>query len=188
MKNILIGLVAGVLLVGVALGVAGVVSAQTTTPTVEDGTGVCPMGNEGRGMMGAQGGTCPVTGEARGTGAMHDLMVSAFAGQLGITPEELQAELDAGKTMYQVALDKGLTQEQFVELKQTSRAAALDEAVAQGLLTQEQADLMKQRGSGMMGNGTGMGGNCPMLDGDETGTRSFGGGMMRGRGMHNTQP
>ena len=61
MKNILIGLVAGGLLVGVALGVAGVVSAQTTTPTVEDGTGVCPMGNEGRGMMGArmQDGTCP---------------------------------------------------------------------------------------------------------------------------------
>jgi hypothetical protein len=48
------------------------------------------------------------------------------------------------------------------------RQSALDAAVADGTITQEQADLMLDHMSNYTGPGFGRGfGGCPMLDGDE---------------------
>ena len=152
---VLLGIVA-------AFGFTGVVGAQNPDPTN-------PTPGWGRGRMG--GGM--MVGE--GYGPMHEYMQAALADQLGITVDELNAAHADGKTFWQVAEDKGFTVEQSQQMMLDARTTALDAMVADGTITQEQADWMKQRG-GMMGGGRGMGpGGCHGGSGTP-------GGMMGGRG------
>jgi len=180
-KILIIGVLAAVLLAG--LGFAGVAYAQTQTPPVpQDGTYPGMMGGRGgRGMMGG-GGMMGAQGAAQdGTyGPLHDLMQAAMAQAFGVTVEEIQAAHDGGKTLWDLAQEKGLTQEQFVEKMQQARSQALAQAVADGLLTQEQADWMLTRMSRMGGAGTG---SCM---GGTQGAQGMRGG--RGGGRWNNQP
>jgi len=118
-------------------------------------------------------------GAARGQGmmggAMHPYMVKFAAEALDLTEEALNAELNAGKTLWQVAEAKGLSVEDTQALMQDVHAKALAAMVADGVITQEQADWMQTRMGGMMGGARGMGAGCPM------------GGTGRG-GRWNTQP
>lgn len=158
MKKVLVfGAIAGVLLL--ALGAAGLVYAQSQTalpPVPGFGSGM--MGGQqgfGRGMMGGD------------QGVLHDYMVASFAEALGLAPEELQARLEGGETMYQLAEAQGLSLEDFQELMTEARTAAFDQAVADGVLSQDQADWMSQHmaqkqaagfGPGFChGSGTGVG-------------------------------
>jgi hypothetical protein len=161
-------LIVGALVVVAALsfGFAGSVYAQTVQPpTVEPGYGPGMMGGRNLqdggyrmgGMMGGFGqqGATP--------GFMHDEMTAAFAEKLGMTVDELNTRLQAGDTMFDIAVEKGLSQEEFRTIMTDARSKALDAAVASGELTQEQADFMKQRGAGRMGfrNQDGNFGGCP---------------------------
>ena len=117
-----------------------------------------------------------------GTGVLHTYMVTAFAEKLGLKVEDINARLTAGETMYDIALADGVKAEDFSALMVEVRTTALNAAVKDGVITQEQADWMSSRGfgrGGMYGNGTG----CPMQNGTGTG---YGPGMMNngnGRGM-----
>jgi hypothetical protein len=113
-------------------------------------------------------------------GPLHEYMVAAFAEALGLTPEELQARYDDGDTPWDIAQEQGLTQEEFAELVVTARTEALNQAVAEGAITRQQADWMIQRMDQMHENGF-TPGSCP--------------GMTNGRGQgrrwnnsQNTQP
>lgn len=176
-KVFTIGVIVAVLLV--ALGIAGVAYAQDQTPTVPENTyGAGMMGGQGRhgGMMGgfrAAGST-----QASADGLLHDYMFSAIASVFGVTPEELQAAHDAGQTMWDLAQEQGLTQEQFAAKMLEARTQALGQAVADGVITQEQADWMLSRMS-QMGQGTGGG---PCMGGD------FAGRGGRSGGRWNMQP
>jgi hypothetical protein len=156
-----------VLAVAIAsLFTAGQVSAQSPTPQ--------PL-TPGYGRMGGRGffaGT-PAPNSTAGTsyGILHDAMMTVIAGKLGITVDSLNARLSAGETMAQIASAQGLTVDEFTTLLQDARSAAIDQAVQAGTITQEQADWMKQRGTGMMGGGyrgMGMGRyanqGCPMYN------------------------
>jgi hypothetical protein len=184
-KVILIGV--AVVFAVVALGVAGVVYAyaQTPTPPFTPGSqfggmmrGRGGMGGMRGGMMGGQGGQY--------AGSMHTYMVEAVAKALDISVDDLNAELTAGKTMWQVAEDKGLTQEQFTTVMQDARKVALAKMVEDGVITQEQADWMLSRMAGQ--NVTGQDGpnGCPGMGGQG----GFGGGRMGpgGGGRWNNQP
>jgi uncharacterized protein YidB (DUF937 family) len=161
----------------IVFGVVGFAYAQsqnTGTPNKDTGYG-CGMfgtsnrqqvnsGRMGRGMMGYgannQGNSnCPMADgdEDSGYGVMHDAMVSAFAQALGLTPEELQTRLQAGDTLWVIAQERGMTTEQFQEMMTTARNSAVNQAVADGVITQEQADFMLERMGRMMGNGIGSG-------------------------------
>ena len=148
------------------LGVAGFAYAQTQTPPDAPFYGPGMMrrnGGFGPGMMGGWG--------QAGSGPMHPYMVEAFAEALGLTPEELQAKLDDGETMYTVAQAQGLSDEEFSTLMVEARTTALEKAVADSVLTQEQADWMIQRMAQMQAQGFGPGaGGCG----------GFGGRMMGG--------
>jgi hypothetical protein len=156
-----------------ALGTVGYVFAQTPTPATPGATQNYGMG---RGMMGGRGG---MMGGMMGSaddqdGLLHDAMIAVYAEKLGISVDDLNARLAKGETMYQIATAKGLTAAEFQALISDARTQAIDQAVKAGTLTQAQADLMKQRGAGMMGGTTGgMGGmrgnrgagqaaNCPL--------------------------
>ena len=148
-------------LVVLALGVLGVgaVFAQGVTPPV------------GRGFM--MGG---------GYGAMHDYVEQALADKLGITEKAVEDALASGKTMYQIALDNGVKEADVAALLTAVHTTAFDKAVADGVLTREQADFMLQR---MTANGFNSG-NCPMLNGQggQYGRGGNGNGMMgNGQGM-----
>ena len=153
---LIVGLVVAALVV---LGV-GVAFAQGPAPYT------------GGGMMGNNG------------GYLHMYMVNAFAEKLGLKVEDINARLTAGESMYDIALADGVKAEDFSALMVEVRTIAMNAAVKDGVITQEQADWMSSRGFGRGGMMNGNGGTgCPMQNGTGTG---YGPGMMNngnGRGM-----
>lgn len=160
-----------VAVIAVALGTVSVSYAQTPTqtPNQTPGTGTGGMG--GRGFRGGMAGGNMVAGE----GILHDYLIAAYAQKLNIPATDLETRLNNGETMAQIAVSQGLTLEQFRTLMVEARTQAIDQALQDGKLTQDQSDWMKQRGAGQMaggqmGNGRGMRGggqgqfanpNCP---------------------------
>jgi hypothetical protein len=150
-----------------ALGSVGVAYAQSPTQTPGSGTGF--MG--GRGSRNGLGGVNANSGD----GILHDYTIAAYAEALDIPVADLEARLDNGEIMAQIAISEGLTLEQFRTLMVEVRTQAIEQALYDGVLTQAQADWMSQRGAGQMaggqmGNGSGMRGsgqgqfanpNCP---------------------------
>jgi ribosomal protein S20 len=65
---------------------------------------------------------------------------------LGMSLDEYQAARQDGKTTADLLTEKGLTSEQFRTNLETAYQAVLDKAVAEGVITQAQADLLSQQG------------------------------------------
>ncbi|MBC8505831.1 MAG: hypothetical protein ISR58_00065 [Anaerolineales bacterium] len=154
-KTILIVAVVGV--VALVLSGVGYAYAQDDDPSTPFGRGGFGRHAEfGHGMMGWDG-----DGEY---GPMHETMQAAIAEALGLTVEELDAAWEEGKSPWDVAQEQGLTEEEFSTLIFDARTAGLEQAVANGDLTQEQADWMQSRWDEMKEAGFGPGsGGC---DGD----------------------
>jgi hypothetical protein len=150
-----------------ALGSVGIAYAQS--PTQTRGAGVTAMG--GRGPQGGYGAGIGIAGD----GILHDYMIAAYAEALNIPVADLEARLNSGETMSQIALSTGMTLDEFRTLMVEVRTQAIDQALSDGVLTQAQADWLKLHGAGQMaggqtGNGSGMRGggqrqfanpNCP---------------------------
>jgi hypothetical protein len=162
--------------------------------TDEDGDGVCDFcganpgenyghpGMGGYGMHGGRGGW--------GWGMQGNSLVVVAADVLGLTPEQVITELSDGISMAQLALNHGAEPQDVIDAFLAEREAALQDAVAQNLITQEHADWMLDHmteqvaehisepwtgggyGPGMMGQG-GCGGGW---------NRGGAGGSMRQRG------
>ncbi|MGD8968429.1 MAG: hypothetical protein PVI07_13040 [Anaerolineae bacterium] len=141
-----------VLLLG-GLGGVSVVSAQEVTPESEDAPN--------RGIWDRGGGLF-----AFGRGDQWTMFDTA-ADMLGLTPEELFAELHAGRTMEEVAEAQGVEMEDLEEALDVARAdatrAGIEQAVEDGEMSQEQADWLLEgleqgfmRGPGF-GHGVGRG-------------------------------
>lgn len=111
------------------------------------------MGGYQGGMMGGR-----MMGRS-GYGVMHTYMISALASRLGMTPEELQARMTNGETPWDIAKANGLTDAQIQQLLEEAHDEALKQAVAAGVITQEQADWMDAHMDSMWQNG---GTGCPM--------------------------
>lgn len=89
-------------------------------------------------------------------GLLHVYMIEALAEALGLDTNQLESRLENGETPYQIALALGIAAEEIPALLKSAHAKALELAVADGAITQEQADWMKSRGFGRvggMGNG-----------------------------------
>ena len=157
MKRLLIAVLAVALLSVFAF--TSIASAQQPTPSVP-GQG---NGGWGRGMMGG--------GMMGGYGAMHDYMFPILAEKLGLTVEELNDLYASGENFWTVAESQGLSVEQAQQIMLDARNEALDKMVADGVITQEQADWMKSH----MGQGHG---GCH--GGGPGGGRGGHGGMMGG--------
>ena len=123
------------LLVGL-IGVAAV-SAQEPTPEPQVPFGWHGVrggrGGFGRGMFGLGRG---------GEWTMFDTAAEA----LGLTPEELFAELHAGKSLDEIAEEQGVDIEVVQDAMNAARVEtmrqAIEQAVEDGNMTQEQADWM----------------------------------------------
>ncbi|MCC7448502.1 MAG: hypothetical protein IT324_13865 [Anaerolineae bacterium] len=117
------GMVAVALLVGLML-VASTASAQGP------GNGPQRPGRE-RGMRGGMG---------YGLGGPEDSLVAIAAKTLGIDQAMLVSTLNSGKTIADVAKDKGVALDKIVDAVVADRAERLKSAVAAGRMTQAQAD------------------------------------------------
>ena len=87
---------------------------------------------------------------------------------LGISIEELQAAREGGISIPELLAENGLTMEDVQAAMQAAHEAALQQAVQDGVITQEQADQL-QDGAGWGMRGPGFGGRGP-------GGKGFGGG------------
>ena len=150
-----------------ALGIAGFAYAQAQTPTPLPGYGPGMIGGGygyGRGGMMGQGYGPGMMGAGFGygmmgangeMGALHEYMYPAMAAALGLTPEEFDTRHEAGETFWDIAGTQGLTTEEAWGLMQTARDEALQQAVANGVITQEFADQMLTHMDEMHGEGFG---------------------------------
>ena len=72
--------------------------------------------------------------------------LDAAAGALDMTPDDLSAEFRAGKTLTQVAVEKGIdpvvVQQTIDAVTKAGPRTALQQAVADGQLTQDNADWL----------------------------------------------
>lgn len=136
--------------------VASTALAQQTPPTPQAPWG----GPMGPGMR-PWGGSGPGMGLGAGPGSMHQAIASA----LGMSTDELFAELRSGKTVAQIAQEKGVDLDTVIEEAEKAHDEALDTQLQAGRLTKEQADWMdahmesniRAMFSGQVGPGT-MGG------------------------------
>ncbi len=177
MKKILISIaVVAVLFVG-GLGIA-MASAQAGNPPAADATPT--LGGMLRNGWGGHGGMMGGFA-AREDRPLHDLMITAWAEKLNLTVDELTAQLDDGLKMVEVAAAQGVSGEDFTSAWVEVHTTVWDEAVAQGLITADQAQFMKDRMQTRLDAGWVPGTprtDCPMLNG---GTPRAGGmGMSRG--------
>ena len=146
---------------------------------------VLALGALGVGVAFAQDGNPPFGPGmmSGGFGPMHTYIVTAFAEKLGLSVDDVNSQLASGKTMYQLALDNGIAEDEVASFLTEVHTAAFDKAVADGVITREQADFMLQR---MQSNGFNYG-NCPMHSGQNGQLgQGYGPGMMRNRQGNNT--
>lgn len=102
------------------------------------------------------------------SGGVHEAVWKAIAEKLGLTAEELTAQFESGKTLAEIAQERGVSTSDLAATMESAMKAGLEQAVQEGALTQEQADLMLQHmdgqyewmienmSEGMMGAGPGM--------------------------------
>jgi len=128
MKKVL--LVISVLALAAVIFGAGFAFAQFQ-PVAAQALPTYLMGRGGGGMHGHDG-----------YGPVHDYVEQALAEKLGLTEAQVEEQLAAGKSMYQIALDAGTTEAEIPALLEAVHKTAFDQAVADGALTQEQADAM----------------------------------------------
>ncbi len=152
-KTLLIVAVVGVAVAALVVGGVGFAYAQDDDPSTPFGHGFGRHGGFGHGMFGWDG-----DGEV---GPMHETMQAAIAEALGMTVEELEAAHELGKTAWDIAQEQGLTEDEFSTLISDARMAGLEQAVADGTISQEQADWIQSRWEEMAENGFGPGkGGC----------------------------
>lgn len=105
-------------------------------------------------------------GFARVTGTRgYDYVQSILKNNLGMTDKEITDGLNSGKTMYDLAKEKGMTEEQFKAALLEERNKDVDKAVADRKITKEEGDAMKvtlknnlESCTGIPGEGMGNGG------------------------------
>lgn len=96
----------------------------------------------------------------------YETMISDKAETLGVSVDDLKADLAEGKTFLEIAEAQGLTSDDLHEVMTTQATARINQRVANGNLTQEQANErlanMAERqgdctGEGPLGQGNGQG-------------------------------
>jgi hypothetical protein len=102
------------------------------------GPGQHPGGPPGQGQNPGERRGGPPGPEMRGGGMLA-------ANVLGLTPEQLRAEMQAGKTLAEVAQAHGMSRDDFKSKLIAAQKARLDQAVANGRLTAEQAQQVADR-------------------------------------------
>ncbi|WP_017417098.1 hypothetical protein [Clostridium tunisiense] len=163
-----------VLALTLALGVGATAYADsaTTTANTNNPTSLC-QGSGLRGITGKKG---------------YDFMTSLLKEKFGIEETEIIEGRAAGKTMYDLVSEKGITAEEFKSTMVEEKIKSIDEAINNGSVTKEQGEAIKAKieensaacttpGEGQKGKGNGN------MVGENGQRRGAGKGMGNGAGM-----
>jgi hypothetical protein len=132
---------------------------------------------------------CPGWGSSTDGGYSYSAspMYGVLADTLGVTAEDLAAELEAGKSVADVAAEKGVSLDELVEAIEAPMDEMMQAMAGNGHMSQEQIDSMKEWRTSMHRQALEVkGGWTGMMDGGMMG--GFGGmmggfgGMMGGQG------
>lgn len=119
-------------------------------------------------------------GLARVTGTRgYDYVQSILKNNLGMTDKEITDGLNSGKTMYDLAKEKGMTEEQFKAALLEERNKAVDKAVADGKITKEEGVAMKETLKNNLES-------CTGIPGERMGNGGRGKGQRMGQGARGT--
>ena len=131
--------------------------------------------------------TQPTTGTHQRAGMMmvtgmrgYDYVESVLKNNLGMTDEEITTGLNSGKTMYALAQEKGMTEDQFKAALLDERNSAVDKAVSDGTITNEEGANLKETLKNNLENCTGIPGQRMGRNGDGRGNGHMSGGGFRG--------
>lgn len=109
----------------------------------------------------------------RGSEFMTNLLKNKF----GIADSDITNARNSGKTMFDLAKEKGITADQFKSAMVEEKSKAIDEAVKNGSVTKEQGDALKEK---IINNSS----NCVPGQGPAQGKgNGFGRGQGRGMGQ-----
>lgn len=121
------------------------------------------------------------TGQRLGLGRItsmrgYDYICNILNDKLGLSDTEIRNAINSGKTPYDLAEEKGITQDELRDSLLKERSKSIDDAVSKGAITKEEGENLKAnlntniqnctgnfgqrqgQGRGMMGNG--QGGGC----------------------------
>lgn len=76
---------------------------------------------------------------------IREAVVASEADVLGITPDQLRDALKAGKSVADLARDRGITKDQFADRLAAALRPRLDKLVDSGAITRAQADKVLDR-------------------------------------------
>lgn len=82
--------------------------------------------------------------------AFHEIVMENISSALGISVEELQESKDNGVKFIELAESLGYTTEDIPDLMKGAWAEALEQAVDENILTQEQADWLADKGGKLL--------------------------------------
>jgi hypothetical protein len=74
----------------------------------------------------------------------YDYVESILKDTLGMTDSEITTGFNSGKTMYDLAKEKGMPEDEFKAALLEKRNSAIDSAVANGIITKEEGTSMKE--------------------------------------------
>lgn len=73
----------------------------------------------------------------------YDFIKIVLKDKLGVTDAEIQSAQDSGKSLHDLALEKGLTEDEFKNALIEEKNKAIDKAVSDGTISQEEGDSAK---------------------------------------------
>lgn len=123
-RRMMAGIAGGALALALALGGTGAVAAA---PRAQEVASLAQAGPR-----------------QRAAAALVSSLVRATAEVTGLRPREVVAELRAGKSLEQVAVANGKTAQDVIDAARAKLNQRLDRAVANGRITQHQADALLQ--------------------------------------------
>jgi hypothetical protein len=74
----------------------------------------------------------------------YDYVTSVLKNKLSLTDQQITDGINLGKTVYDLAKEKGMTEEQFQAALLEERSKAIDEAVTKGTITKENGATLKE--------------------------------------------
>jgi hypothetical protein len=109
----------------------------------------------------------------------YDYIESILKNKLGMTDKEISEGLNSGKTMYDLAKEKGMTVDQFKIALLEERNKAVDKAVIDGRISKAEGDAIKATLKNNLES-------CTGIPGERMGCVRRENGQMMGRGARGT--
>jgi len=137
------GIVAGMAVLAAAVLFAGGIVGGVLTGVIPVQAQDDSFDGPGFGMWRGHGGGMGWWGPDRGWGGPGDCL-DTVADVLDMTPEELMSDLQDGRSLAELAEEKGVDSQTIVDAVRSGMDERLQEAVENGRLTQEQADRISE--------------------------------------------